>query len=76
MLTVKQVLSTGVEIVFEASRVNYVPSSTAGGTLETLFTENPDRSQSHSFLSGVYYVMNDAGSTVAKYDLGPEPQHA
>lgn len=74
MLTVKQMLSTGVQIVFEASRVNYVPGSAAQKTDEVLFTESPDGTSSHTFLSGVYYIMNDAGNTVAKYDLGPEPK--
>lgn len=74
MLTVKQVLSTGVEIVFEASRINYVPTSAETGTMEALYSEGPDGTTSHSFFSGVYYVMNDAGNTVAKYDLGPEPK--
>lgn len=73
MLTVKQILSTGHEIVFEAARINYTPGSAEQETNEILIVGNSDGTTSISFLSGVYYVMNDAGNTVAKYDLGPEP---
>lgn len=71
MLSVKQISTSGIESVFEASRVSYVP--TGNGKLETLFTENADGS-TNSFLAGKYYIMNESGKTVAKYDLGPEPK--
>lgn len=74
MMTLKQRLSTGPEFVFEVKSVNFIPGPTGGRrqpVLRQLIAHTP--SESHIFMSGEYFLMNEAGKTVAKYDLGDEP---
>lgn len=67
MLTVKHRLPSGHEYVVETKRVSYQPSGE--NQSRTIFIENEDGSVA-PFESGIFYVMNDAGNTVAKYNLG------
>jgi hypothetical protein len=70
MLTVKHRLPSGHEYVVETKRVSYQPSSSIEDTpaVRTVFIEHEDGSVA-PFDTGVFYVMNEAGNTVAKYEL-------
>lgn len=67
MLTVKHRLPSGHEYVVETKRVSYQPSGE--NQSRTIFIENEDGSTS-SWEHGVFFVMNDAGNTIAKYVVG------
>lgn len=76
MMTVKQILSSGHEMMIQAKRVNFQPDQPdlkPDPALKALLVEGED-GETRTFASGTYFVMNDAGSTVAKYYLGAEPQ--
>jgi hypothetical protein len=78
MLTVKHVMPDGHEEIYAAVRA---------GATKAAITANEPRGQFHIETAkgdivilggegdGVFYVMNDAGKTVAKYDFNP-PQAA
>ncbi|MCP1832857.1 hypothetical protein [Bradyrhizobium sp. USDA 4545] len=74
MMTIKQILSTGHEMVIQANSVSYQPMATAGPNPapQALFVDCED-GELRTFASGTYFVMNDSGSTVARYYLGEEP---
>lgn len=73
MFTVKQVLSTGHEDLITARRISYQPvqriSEGEAPIPETLHIEGED-GQISPWYQGTFYVMNSAGSTVAKYQIG------
>lgn len=78
MLTVKHVLVSGEEFVYPTSVANFVPikANTIDCRPPSLWIE-PFGTR-FELITGMAYVMNDQGRTVAKYDLGgwPEPQTA
>lgn len=74
MLTIKHVEEDGHEGIMQCERVSFVPDGPDG--LRALFAfgcvpANSDaiRDGTAIFGSGVAYVMNAAGATVAKYHL-------
>lgn len=76
MLTVRLVTPSGEEFIHPTSHVNFVPSKIAGSDRphipndgELWVYDAPGRATSLS--NGIAYVMNEQGSTVAKYDMRP-----
>jgi hypothetical protein len=75
MLTVKMRHASGHEEVVEARRVSLQPAK--ADIPETLFIEDPDGHIGHR-IEGTYFVMNESGSTVARYFLShveDQPTH-
>lgn len=74
MLTVKHIEVTGEEVLYPAMKVTYKPAyqSDLGltGTAACVFIENLKGEQVALGSWGRFFVMNDIGKTVAKYDLG------
>jgi hypothetical protein len=78
MLTVKHIEVTGHENLYPATRVSYQPrtkhdaaSDTAGEySAACVFIDTPKGDTVPLGSWGAFYIMNDAGKTVAKYDLG------
>lgn len=80
MFTIKHLSPHGNESLYEAREVIFLPappspgySQPAGTSTVSLsnFQFKPADSNAFEELSdGTVYVMNDAGSTVSKYDLG------
>ncbi|MGJ4953051.1 hypothetical protein [Bradyrhizobium sp. HKCCYLS20291] len=70
MLTVKQRTSSGCENIIETRSVSYQPSSVIDGVrARTVYIRSEDGAMVPN-RDGVFYVMNEAGNTIAKYDLG------
>jgi hypothetical protein len=78
MLTVKHIRFDGAETIDHAERAIFYPNADApeqrnspcphwGGCITVV----PPSGSHFDWRSGVVYVMNEAGSTVGKYDLGP-----
>ena len=73
MLTVKHITLSGEEFVFCTSHVNYVP-----GTAKNCAPVPPDSvwiyegsaETPRELCGGTIFVMNERGSTVARYDIG------
>ncbi|CAN1724422.1 protein of unknown function [Hyphomicrobium sp. 1Nfss2.1] len=84
MLTVKHIEVTGHETIYDATRVAYQPRMRAdgeaysfGNTAESsddiaacVFIDNPKGDTIPLGSFGTFYVMNEAGKTVATYRLG------
>ena len=74
MFTVKQIQNTGHEEIYAAQRVSYQPKwsppNTAGMMIPCVFVHHA--SGTEIIDGGTVYVMNDAGKTINRYDLGPE----
>ena len=77
MLTIKHITPMGNEAVHETEAVSYTPAAHVtgtrigfGGSTGTLWYQSTVTGQSVPISDGSVYVMNDSGSTVAKYDLG------
>ncbi|MFA5952298.1 MAG: hypothetical protein WC807_18675 [Hyphomicrobium sp.] len=84
MLTVKHIEVTGHETIYAATRVSYQPRRRADGRpydaldasaasddiAPCIFIDTPKGDTVGLGGFGMFYVMNDAGKTVAKYDLG------
>ena len=74
MLTVKHIEVTGQEVLYPATRVSYHPRAEDEGSLTgcaahvSIETHKGDIAVLGHW--GAFYIMNDAGKTVAKYDLG------
>ena len=84
MLTVKCIRVTGHEDVYPATRASYQPSLEDGkplppncastkATAPCVFIDTPKGDTFMAADAGSVYVMNDAGKTVAKYELGGWP---
>lgn len=72
MFTVKHKHPAQVEYIFQTERVYYDSRQDGDGIKPTvLFDEMTGRE--HAIDIGIVYVMNQSGSTVAKYDLGTGP---
>lgn len=79
MLTVKHIENSGSEYLVQARRVSFVPKYDASAGPKTednldgvvlWMSESGFAEDAIRFYTGICYVMNDAGATVAKYDLG------
>ena len=75
MLTVKHISPSGDEVICLAREVRKSPkvSPTGTGSLGaagSLWIDEPDGSTRCLGSWGTFYVMNEQGSTVAKYDFG------
>lgn len=84
MLTVKHIEVTGHENIHPATRVSYQPRMERGRAVEPgvdgsevsahcVFIDTPKGDTIALGSFGSVYVMNDAGKTVAKYELGGWP---
>lgn len=77
MLTVKHIRFDGAETIDHAERVIFYPDDEAqvadSPHLSGVVTAVGAISGGVDWHSGVVYVMNDNGSTIAKYDLGNHP---
>lgn len=84
MLTVKRISFDGAEDIDYAARVLFYPAEGAiapsagltphvGGRITLVGTGAGSSDKFIDWDSGVIYVMNEAGSTVARYDLGNTP---
>jgi hypothetical protein len=67
MFSVKHIREDGTEQIYAGSSVMYYPGSVGNAASVTV----PEAGC--ALYSGTVYVMNDAGSTVSKYDLGACP---
>lgn len=93
MFTIRQVQRDGSEQVFEGKtvRLDYDPHTTYPSRRLTVTYDTKSESNKEAmFCTGVLFVMNDNGKTVAKYDFDtdincgqgvveaatPVPQHA
>lgn len=79
MFTLKHLTPSGNESLYEATEVFFTPDESAGlaqpsGTathsLGTIGYQISPGAAVSGLADGYVYVMNEAGSTVAKYDLG------
>jgi hypothetical protein len=66
VFTVRHIDANGHESIREAKSIT---SNPGGG--ERIVTCRDAGGIGESFTDGILYVMNEAGKTVAKYDLGP-----
>jgi len=81
MLTVKHMEVSGHENIYPAARVSYQPrhqrKAETMGEPDTVaacvFIDTPKGDTIPLGSFGTFYVMNEAGKTVAKYDLGGWP---
>lgn len=84
MLTVKHIEVSGHESLYPATRVSYKPRMRSDGTpadkgedgggseysAACVFIDTPKGDTVPLGSWGAFYVMNETGKTVAKYDLG------
>lgn len=70
MLSVKHISLSGSETILSATRVEYHPEPVNGVPTQlarlTVFG-GPDQQELHG---GTVFVMNEAGKTISRYDLG------
>jgi hypothetical protein len=72
MLTVCHKLPSGEDTIYQTETANFVPAAPEPcGRPPSLWIETRDAR--FELITGMAYVMNDAGRTVAKYDLGGLP---
>lgn len=81
MLTVKHIEACGLESIVQCAKVSFLPKykpedkslgNDTQNALDQVVAWDTDRNVNegnHRYTSGRIYVMNDAGATVAKYDL-------
>lgn len=75
MLTIKNITPLGSELLVQAKDAHYSPGEANGGregyqpTIGSIWYGN-EAGDWLQIRDGMVYVMNDKGSTVAKYDLG------
>lgn len=70
MMTIKHITPSGEEFVHETTHVNFVPAAAkcATGSGASLWRYD-SAGQATEIVDGLAYVMNDGGTTVARYDL-------
>jgi len=75
MLTVKHILPNGEELIHPTGYANYRPGLTAKGARCVCLLVDGRDDDVMMLETGIAYVMNDRGATVAKYDLDyvPDP---
>ena len=74
MFTIKHITGTGAESLYEAAEVSFTPTfsdQVARGGNDTVWYTDPVTREIKPISDGVVYVTNDAGATVAKYDMNP-----
>lgn len=80
MFTVKHTSPTWEDNLYTAAGVRFCPRQIASNSdiPETVWVRDAELRVEFPITDGVVYVMNDAGSTVSKYDLEanrrPEPK--
>jgi hypothetical protein len=67
MLTIRHIEPSFNETVLAVRRIAYQPP--IDGALECVFYDDAD-GETRSIAAGTVYVMNDRGSTVARYNVG------
>lgn len=82
MLTVKHIHALGDEAIIEVSRVRFTPGTPAwespdgqtgcSATAATVWVHD-SKGTEVPLTGGTVFVMNEAGKTVSRYDLGPSP---
>lgn len=72
MLTVNHMTTSGEEFIYPTTHINYVPERSGPQFAETPATvwHYDEEGRAYPLTGGKVFVMNDAGGTVAKYDLG------
>lgn len=75
MLTVKHIALSGEEFVYATSHVNFVPSGAKGEqsgppNKDSLWIYEGTDERPRELCGGTIFVMNERGSTVARYDIG------
>lgn len=70
MFTVRHIDSNNHEFVFAASTITSEPPRDSSDR-QRIVCARPGEIFNGVFDSGIIYVMNENGRTVAKYDLGP-----
>lgn len=72
MLTVKHMEVTGAEVVYSAVKAGYQPrtKSEDGHSAAYVFIEDPKGERVALGNWGTFYIVNEVGKTVAKYELG------
>jgi hypothetical protein len=78
MFTIKHTTPMGNEALIETDEVSYCPhpepqphpDTRLGHTTGVLWYKSPVTGHLVPISEGMTYVMNDNGSTIAKYDLG------
>lgn len=73
MLTVKQITLSGEEFIWQAlAPVSYTPAELRSGEPrgKNVVSFNTADGVASTIASGTVFVMNEAGSTLARYDLG------
>lgn len=77
MLTVKHIMPGGDEVICSAREVRRSPSvgdpNEIKGAAESLWIDSPTGETRCLGSWGSFYVMNEEGKTVAKYDFGGWP---
>lgn len=79
MFSVRHIQPTGEECLYLAKQVRYTPANfqhspdSVGGTAEHVWLDFPDGG-TQAFAWGEFFVMNETGKTVARYDLGGWPE--
>lgn len=73
MLTVKHILPSGEELIHPTKFVNYRPALHANGDTGVCLLVDDRDGDVMRLDTGIAYVMNDSGATVAKYDLNLIP---
>jgi hypothetical protein len=72
MFTVKHTSPTWEDNLYSATGVRFTPAPSVQSVTsppETVWVRRVDTGIEFPITDGVIYVMNDAGATVAKYDL-------
>lgn len=74
-LTVRHLEPSGHESITQAISVSFQPGTNPPGDNEdtqliAFGVPNPVSDGCNRYASGTVYIMNEAGATVAKYDLG------
>ena len=75
MLTVKHISLSGCEAIYPAFTVEALPDCDTPNVIrdqrpKRLLIRNADYSELTQLTGGTVFVMNEAGRTVARYDLG------
>lgn len=72
MLTVKHITLSGEEFIYATTHVNYVPGRAKAPQLseDGLWIYEGADERARELSGGTIFVMNERGSTVARYDLG------
>ena len=78
MFTIKHILPSGEELLYESDIANHVPLSVSGRPPSLWIEPASSGGSRFELITGMVYVVNGNGKTVAKYDLGgwPGPEQA